>query len=134
MEGTPLMATTPRDQVRLLIADVSTDPAKQVLTDDQIDGFLEIAASVVKLAAAEALDAIAVSELLVSKVIRTQDLATDGAKVAAALQARAATLRVQAAADSDDAFVFDIIDSTSDDTLSMTFGYPERTPYRVWGL
>jgi len=124
------VAMTPEQQVRLLITDVSTDPAKRILTDDQVDGFLELAGGIVKLAAAEALDAIAVSELLVSKVIRTQDLATDGAKVAAALQARAATLRAQAAADSDDGFVFAVIDGADCD-------WPERTPrpgYPVTGL
>lgn len=82
-------------QVRLLIADVG-DGDRQVLTDDQVGGYLELNGLNVRRAAADALDAIAVSEVLVSKVIRTQDLATDGSKVAAALQARAAQLRAQA--------------------------------------
>ena len=87
------------DQVRLLIADVGTE---QILTDGQVGGFLDLNDANVRRAAADALDAIAISEALVSKVIRTQDLATDGSKVAATLQARAAQLRLQAdAADAD---------------------------------
>ncbi|WP_426566385.1 hypothetical protein ACPPVT_07515 [Angustibacter sp. McL0619] len=89
--------TTPDGQVRLLIADVAEDPDEQVLDDDQVAGFLALEAGVVKLAAAAALEAIAVSEVLVSKVIRTQDLATDGTKVSAELRARATALRAQAA-------------------------------------
>lgn len=85
-------------QVRLLIAD--TDEAAILLTDAQLTGFMTLEAGV-KRAAAAALEAIAVSELLVSKVIRTQDLSTDGAKVSAELRARAKDLRAQADADDD---------------------------------
>ena len=84
----------PVQQVRLLIADV--DPDREVFTDEQLSTFAAMEAGSVKRAAAAALDAIAVSELLVSKVIRTQDLTTDGAKVAAELRARATQLRAQA--------------------------------------
>lgn len=124
---------TPVEQVRLLIADVSTDPAKQILTDPQVEGYLEIEDGNVKLAAASALDAIASSEVLVAKVIRTQDLATDGAKVADALRKHAASLRAQvekAAADAaaEDAFVFDIVDVEDEPE------WPERTALPVWGL
>ena len=85
--------TTPVGQVRLLISDV--DKNNPILDDPQIDGYLAIAGGFVKLAAADALDAIATSEALVSKVIRTQDLATDGTKTAAALRAHAAALRAR---------------------------------------
>lgn len=93
------------EQVRALIADL--DPNNRILDDLAIDALLDINADNVRYAAADALDAIAISEVLVSKVIRTQDLATDGAKVAASLQARARTLREQAdnAADGD---IFDL--------------------------
>jgi hypothetical protein len=43
---------------------------------------------------------------MVSKVIRTQDLQTDGSKVAAELRARATSLREQAAATDDTGAVF----------------------------
>jgi hypothetical protein len=79
-------------RVRLLIPD--TDEANALLIDPQIQAFLEMEGSV-KLAAAAALEVIASSEVLVSKVITTQDVSTDGAKVAAELRARAASLRQQ---------------------------------------
>ena len=89
-------------QVRLLIAD--TDEDRLVLTDAQVAGYLTIQGASpavahpwqVRRAAADALDAIATSEVLVSKVMRTQDVSTDGAKVADALRKQAATLRAQA--------------------------------------
>lgn len=95
------------EQLRLLIAD--TDPARQVLTDEQVLGFLslyvddqrEATRADVKRAAADALDAIATSEALVSKVIRSQDISTDGAKVAAELRKHAQSLRTQADVDDD---------------------------------
>lgn len=96
------------DAVRLLIADTDTD--NQVLTDDQIKGFLVIETGSVKRAAAQALEAIAVSEALVSKVIRTQDLQTDGSKVATALMARATALRTQAEDDEDHEAGWQVID------------------------
>lgn len=79
-------------KVRLLIPD--TDEQNALLIDPQIEALLSMEGSV-KLAAAAALDIIATSEALVSKVIRTQDLQTDGAKVAAELRARAAGIRQQ---------------------------------------
>lgn len=90
-------------RVRLLIAD--TDPDRRVLDDDDVLAFLDVEGGSVKLAAAQALDSIASSEVLVGKVIRTQDLSTDASKVAAELRAHAASLRVQAAGEADDAFV-----------------------------
>ena len=118
--------TAPEQQVRLLISDV--DPNNLVLTDAQVTGFLAINDGNVRRAAADALDTIATSEVLVSKVIRTQDLSTDGTKVATVLRDQAKALRAQAdAADSaaDDG-VFDVIDD----------GYhrPELTKPQVWGL
>lgn len=103
---------TDLDTVRLLIADTSTDPAKRILTDEQVQTFLTLEDDNVKLAAAQALDAIASSEVLVSKVIRTQDLSTDGAKTAAALREHAAELRAQAqqAADDVDEGHFEVVD------------------------
>lgn len=104
--------STALGQVRLLIADVSNDPAKQVLSDAMVNGYLTrwgvpdggtkgFLRGPVGRAAADALDAIATSEALVSKVIRTADgVATDGAKVADALRKQAVALRAQA--DKDD--------------------------------
>lgn len=63
----------------------------------------------IKKAAADAIDALATSEALISKVIKTEDLQTDGAKLANALVQRAIQLRRAAdddeeAADLDTAF------------------------------
>ncbi len=94
--------TSTRGQVRLLISDV--DEANLVLSDDMLDGFLRLHTgkpSAIRRAAAYALDAIATSEALVSKVIRTAaGASTDGTKVADALRKHAVELR--AAADVDD--------------------------------
>lgn len=88
----PIDYSTDAGRVRLLAADVNE--ANPLLTDDQITALLAMEGNV-KLAAAQAIDTIASSEVLVSKVIKTQDLATDGAKVSAELRARATELRRQ---------------------------------------
>lgn len=122
---------TPEGQVRLLIADVSTDETKRLLGDTEITGYLAMNDGHIKRAAADALDAIADSEALVSKVIRTQDLQTDGAKVADALRKHADRLRAQADAadDADDDGLFDIVDTIQPRCR------PELTERPVvWGL
>lgn len=98
--GAPIDYTTDAGKLRLLIAD--TDPTRLILDDEQVDAFLAIETGV-KRAAAAALEAIARSEALVSKVIRTQDLQTDGAKLAAELRASAKALRDQADVDDENA-------------------------------
>lgn len=87
-------------QVRALIADVDED--NLLLTDEQIRAYLKIARGRIKRAAAQALDAIATSEVLISKKIRTQDLQTDGPAVAAELRAQAKALREQADEEDED--------------------------------
>lgn len=86
--------TTDVGQVRLLINDVNE--SAEVFSNSEIGAFLELEAGNVKLAAAQALDTIADDEALTSKAIRSQDLATDGAKVAGVLRARAKSLREEA--------------------------------------
>lgn len=90
--------STPERQVRLLI----NDPNGAVFSPDEIADFLLLEDNSVKRAAAQALDTIADDEALTSKAIRTQDLATDGAKVADSLRKRAAALRAQADKADDD--------------------------------
>jgi hypothetical protein len=107
--ASPPPLSTEIRRVRLLIAD--TDPASRLFRADQITDFLDLENGHVKLAAAQALDAIAVSEVLVSKVVKTQDLQTDGAKVAAELRARASELRRQVLdGEGDDSLGFEIVD------------------------
>lgn len=86
--------TTPEGMVRLLLNDV--DGTAQVFTDDEITAFLALEGGSVKRAAAQAIDTNATNEALASKVLRTQDLSTDGAKVAAAMREHADRLRAQA--------------------------------------
>jgi hypothetical protein len=92
--------TTDRGQVRLLTADL--DENAPLLTDGQLDGYLALNTGAVLLAAADALDAMATSETLVARKIRTQDLATDGPAVAAELRAQATALRGRWAAENSD--------------------------------
>lgn len=88
-------------RVRLLIADVDVDDP--ILNDDQIAAFIAVEGGNLKRAAAAALDAIASSEALLSKKIRTQDRQSDGPAVADALRKHAAALRARAdAEDTDD--------------------------------
>lgn len=95
--------TTDRGKVRLLITDVEvSDASKQLFQDAEIDAFLAMNTGV-KRAAAAALLTIAASEALVGKVLRTQDLQSDGAKLADALRALAKQLRAEADRDEDDA-------------------------------
>ena len=79
--------------VRLLIGDAATEP---ILSDLELDALVRRAGGSLLYAAADALDAIAASEALVSKKITTQDLSTDGPAVAAELRKQAAGLRARA--------------------------------------
>ena len=115
-------------QVRLLISDV--DESNLMLSEEMIAGYLarygvEAAGPVtprapINRAAADALDAIASSEALVSKVMQTVDgLQTDGAKVANSLRTRADSLRRQAAAEEE---------ITADGTQDAYFGVVPFSP------
>lgn len=91
--------------VRMLINDVS---APWIFSDEEITALLTLEGDNVKRAAAQAIDTNADNEALASKVLRSQDVQTDGAKVADSLRKRAAALREQA--DVDDGGYFDIVD------------------------
>lgn len=100
MPVAPIDYATPVGKVRLLIAD--TNPSALILETDQVEGYLVMngagktvaTLSQVRRAAADAMDAIATSEALVGKVMRTADgTTTDGAKLADSLRKQAATLR-----------------------------------------
>jgi hypothetical protein len=100
-----ILFTEASGQVRLLISDI--DEANFIFSDTEIAGYLAgydllgngpvSPRQPILRAAADALDAIATSEALVSKVVQTVDgLQTDGAKVANSLRTRADSLRRQA--------------------------------------
>jgi len=114
-------------QVRLLISDVDED--NELLNDAQLTGYLArygteangpvVPRGPVSRAAADALDAIATSEALVSKVIRTGDgVNTDGAKLADALRKHAASLRARAKEEDEE-----------DGVTGGYFGVAEFVPY-----
>lgn len=107
-------------QIRLLIPDVDqlADPADSsvaaayIFDDHQIQAFATLYSNNVKRAAAQAKLVLATSEALINKVIRTDDLQTDGAKLGAELRAQAVELNKQADQDdfSDSYDAFEIID------------------------
>lgn len=112
--------SSPVGQVRLLIPDVEEledprdlrRPAEYIFSDEQIRAYLTIEGGNVKCAAASALAAIAASEVLILKVIKTDDKVTDGAKVGAELRARAKMLRDEAAQEQVNDTTFELIDFT----------------------
>lgn len=116
----PYDPSTDAGRVRLLIGD--TDDTQQTFTDAEITNFLDMEGDSVKLAAAQAMDTIADNEVLVAKVIRTTDTATDGAKVADSLRKRAQSLREQAAEEGDYGHAFEIVDFEY--TTPFEYSYP----------
>jgi hypothetical protein len=102
--------TLPLGKVRLLILDTADAPADRLFSEEQLDAFLELNNGNVRRTAAQALLVVAMSEALLSKKIRTQDLSTDGPAVAAELRAQAKVLTDKA--DADDAAAgsfFDVV-------------------------
>ena len=83
--------STDRGKVRLLCTDSDTN--QQIFTDAEIDAFLEIEGSSVRLAAAAALERIAATQALLLKKLVMLDLETDGPAVAKELRELAARLR-----------------------------------------
>lgn len=111
------------EQVRLLIPDVDEDD--YIFTDEQIEGYLSMArgGSVLR-AAALAVRAIANNQALLLKVIRTDDLQTNGAQVAEALRKNANDLENRA--DGED-------DADAEDFFMVApFEYRLDDPWRNW--
>jgi len=105
-------------QVRALIPDVeqlpntvdpTADPA-YIFTDAHLGSLLATEGGNVKLAAAMACEVLGTSEALIAKVIKTEDLQTDGAKVMGQFLARARQLRSSAVDDETNvADVFEVV-------------------------
>lgn len=96
---------TAAGQVRLLATD--RDPDHAIFSDEEIGVFLTLNDNNPRLAAAQALDQIAASQVLILKYIETNGLKTNGQAVANALHTQAETLRAQA---SDEVEAFDAVD------------------------
>lgn len=128
-DTTPPDYSTAIGQVRLLVPDVEqledlSNPANAdayIFNDSQIQAFLSLYGSNVKRAAAAAKLVLATSEALISKVIKTDDLSTDGAKLGAELRAQAEMLKQEADEDdSSDAFTIVEYDRRTDYPYSET--------------
>lgn len=102
-------------QVRLIIPDrVNTAAEPAMFSDEELAAFLTLEDGV-RRAAAAALETIASDQALVLKVMKVQNVSTDGAALARELRARATALRAQAAAaDADDGDLFDVAEQVND--------------------
>jgi hypothetical protein len=99
--------TTDAGKVRLLVGDlVETD---FLFTDDQINGVIPLFPNL-HIAAAHLVDLIASNEAMISKKIKTEDLATDGPAVADALRKHALALRTEGQRIIDDEDGAEIVD------------------------
>jgi hypothetical protein len=86
---------TPIGQVRLLAFDsVLTDPGP-IFTDEEINAFLALNSSDPRLAAAQAIEVIAGSEIYIQKRIKLLDLTTDGVQEGQQLMTLANSYREQ---------------------------------------
>jgi hypothetical protein len=129
----PLDPNTPVGQLRLLISDsqLRTDPgnptadAEYYFSDPFLTGFLALNSDNLKLAAADALLALAANESMVSKKIRKENMQTDGPAVTNALRLLAQDYRSQG---KDDAEASDAVDGTFN---VVDFVDPE-TPFDVF--
>jgi hypothetical protein len=135
-------------QIRLLIPDTEqlenlADPsasAAYVFSDAQIQAFATLYANNVKRAAAQAKLVLATSEALISKVIKTDDLQTDGAKLGAELRAQAKQLQQEADKDeADDSYeAFEVVDYNNTKVIAqhrgITYYAPEKVTYDVDGV
>lgn len=118
----PVDYTSSVGQVRNLINDTvqridpanPTAPAAYMFEDGRLSAFIAGSQGTgttprLKFAAADAIDAIADNEALVSKKIRTEDLQTDGPAVANALRMHSQTLRTQQKLELDEAWELESI-------------------------
>ena len=105
------------DYVRLLIG----DSGAAIFEDSELVVLIRQGGSVLY-GAADALDAIATSEVLLSKKITTQDLSTHGPAVAAELRKQAAALRARARAElaelAEEAWAFTTVSSYPPSSLA----------------
>ena len=126
----PLDPITPVGQLRLLISDSQqrkdpgdpTLPAEYYFSDGFLQGFISMNNGNLKLAAADALLALATNESMVSKKIRKENLQTDGPAVTNALRLVAQDYRVQGRADQE------ILDAADGTFLIVDFADPV-TPF-----
>lgn len=109
--------SSPIGQVRVLIPDLRKledlrdlrNEPRYLFADEEIEALLAINSGNVKLAAADACDAIGMDKALQLLVLKTDDKQTDGAKLLSAIVGRARQLRAQAKEDEENNLCFDVV-------------------------
>lgn len=112
--------SSPVGQVRVLIPDLRKledlrdlrNEPRYLFADEEIEAFLAVNSGNVKLAAADACDAIGMDKALQLLVLKTDDKQTDGAKLLSAIVGRARQLRAQAKEDEVSNLCFDVVQPT----------------------
>lgn len=112
--------SSPVGQVRVLIPDLRKledlrdlrNEPRYLFVDEEIEAFLAINSGNVKLAAADACDAIGMDKALQLLVLKTDDKETDGAKLLSAIVGRAKQLRASAREDEENNLCFDVVQPT----------------------
>lgn len=110
--------STPVGQVRVLIPDLREledlrdlrKPKRYLFSDEEIGALLAVNGGNVKLAAADACDAIGTDRALQLLVLKTDDKQTDGAKLLEAFVKRAAQLRARAEEDAQSDVGFELVE------------------------
>ena len=103
-------------KVRLLVSD--TDTSRRVMDDEDYQAFLDMSGGSVVLAAAKALETIAVNEILCLKVVNLMGaIVTDAASAAKQLLAQAKTLRAEYASMGDGGSGFISIEMVDGDEM-----------------
>lgn len=112
--------SSPVGQVRVLIPDLRKledlrdlrNEPRYLFADEEIEALLAVNGGNVKLAAADACDAIGMDKALQLLVLKTDDKQTDGAKLLSAIVGRAKQLRAQAREDEENNLCFDVVQPT----------------------
>jgi hypothetical protein len=112
--------SSPVGQVRVLIPDLRKledlrdlrNEPRYLFADEEIEALLAVNSGNVKLAAADACDAIGMDKALQLLVLKTDDKQTDGAKLLSAIVGRAKQLRAQAREDEENNLCFDVVQPT----------------------
>jgi len=113
-------SSSPVGQVRVLIPDLRKledlrdlrNEPRYLFADEEIEALLAVNSGNVKLAAADACDAIGMDKALQLLVLKTDDKQTDGAKLLSAIVGRAKQLRAQAREDEENNLCFDVVQPT----------------------
>jgi hypothetical protein len=112
--------SSPVGQVRVLIPDLRKledlrdlrNEPRYLFADEEIEALLAVNSGNVKLAAADACDAIGMDKALQLLVLKTDDKQTDGAKLLSAIVGRARQLRASAREDEVNNLCFDVVQPT----------------------